>query len=164
MRRSQFCFRSLRHLVVQQEMDGPDFVRVQAAGVLDGASGGQVQAVYEHEHDVAAQDGHFGRFQRALLELLRLRAVLVVEAYERQCQQREQDDDRPCALGELGDDEDPHDDPGQDGGAQVDSQLALPPSAPVGQVVLAHARPGHGETGENADRINGDEGRDVGAG
>ena len=62
----------LRHLVVQEEMDGPYFVRVQAAGVLDSASGGQVETVHEHQDDVAAQDGHFGRFEGALFELLRL--------------------------------------------------------------------------------------------
>ncbi len=62
MRRSQFSFSSLRDLVVQEEMDGSDFVRVQAAGVLDGAGGGQVQPVHEHQDDVTAQDGHLGRF------------------------------------------------------------------------------------------------------
>ena len=50
---------------------------------------------------------------------------------------REEDDDCPRPLAELGHHQDPHHDPGQDGGAQVDYQLALPTPAAVLQVVLA---------------------------
>ena len=56
-------------LVVEEEMDGPDFVGVQAAGVLDGAGRRQVEAVHEHHDDVAAQDGRLGGFDPPLFEL-----------------------------------------------------------------------------------------------
>ena len=43
-------------LVVDVEVHGPEVVGHQGAGVLDGPGGGQVDAVDEDDHDVAAQD------------------------------------------------------------------------------------------------------------
>ena len=83
-------------------MHGPDFVGVEAAGVLDGAGGRQVQTVHEHQDDVAMEDGHLGRFHGAFVQLLSLRPVLAVETYERHGQDREEEHDRPRSLLELG--------------------------------------------------------------
>ena len=145
----------LSGLVVKQEMDGPDLVRVEAAGVLDGARRGQVQTVHEHQDDMAAQYGQLGGFGCSLFQLLRLQAVLAVQPYESHRQDGEQDHHRPRSLGELGHDQDADHDKGQDRRAGVDGQLVLPALRPVEQVVLAHARPGHGEPREHSYGVDG---------
>ena len=102
----------LSGLVVEQEMYGSDLVRVEAAGVLDGAGGGQVQPVHENQDDVAAQNGQLGGFGRPLFQLLRLQAVLAVEPYESHRQDWEEDHHRPRPLVELGHHQDNDDDEG----------------------------------------------------
>ena len=60
-------------------------------------------------------------------------------------------------------DDDQHDE-GQDRGRAVDAQSAAPVVLPVGPVVLGHPGPGHGEAGEHADGVEGDELVDLGPG
>ena len=51
---------------VDGEVDGPQLVGREGAGVLDGPGRGQVELVDEDEHDVAAQDRRGGRLRGVL--------------------------------------------------------------------------------------------------
>ena len=66
--------------LVDDEVHGPHLVGRERAGVLDGAGRGHVEAVDEHQHDVAAQDRRGGGGGDVVLELLGLALVLPVEA------------------------------------------------------------------------------------
>ena len=103
---------------------------------------------------MAAQDGHLGGFEGALFELLLLAAVLAVQPYEHHVRMREEDHDCPGALAELGHHQDPHHDPRQDGGAQLITSLCFHPRLRCFRWYLRHPRPGHGETGEDADGVH----------
>ena len=54
--------------LVEGEVHGAQLVGRERAGVLDGAGGGHVEAVDEHEHDVAAQDRRGGGGGHVVLE------------------------------------------------------------------------------------------------
>ena len=64
---------------VEGEVDGPEHVGVQRAGVLERPGRGHVEAVDEDDDLVAAEHGRLGRLAGALLELLVLHHVLAVE-------------------------------------------------------------------------------------
>ncbi len=161
MRRPQFSLSACATALSRRKCTASDFVRVEAAGVLDSPGGRQVQAVHEHQDDVTMEDGHLGRFHGAFVELLSLGSVLAVETDERHSEDREEEHDRPRPLLELGHREDQHNDRGQDRGTAVDHQLVPPAAFAVHPVVFAHPRARHRETRENADGIDRYQGRHV---
>ena len=163
------CHRSIKQLgplVVDVEVHGVQVVGRQRPGVLDGPGGRQVDAVDEHDDDVAAENlGLAGLDGGALLEHRVLRAVLAVHGHQGVDDERHDDDDDPCALGELGDGEDHHDDGADDGGEGVDGDTPCASAASRWrQVVGRHAGAGHGEAGEHPDGVHRDERRHLGAG
>jgi hypothetical protein len=97
-------------LVVDDEVHGPQLVGGERAGVLDGPGRGQVEAVDEHQDHVAAQDRGGGGRGHVGLEVVRLADVLAVEPQEDHDEQRQDDEDRPRPVGELGDGDDHRDD------------------------------------------------------
>ena len=82
-----------------------------------------------------------------------LPVVLVVQADQPEVEQRADHHDDPGALLELGHGEDQHDHAGEEGREPVDHHAAAPVRPLVGEVVLDHARAGHGEAGEHADGV-----------
>ena len=138
----------------------------ECAGVLDGPGGRQVEAVDQHDHHVAAQHrglppppprpsssmlappprtggaGGSGRSTPSGRTTTMTQAPSVNLATAKMSTTTNERKHR---------------------GEAVDGQDAAPPVAlPVGQVVLDHARPGHGEAGEHADGVEGDQAVDLG--
>jgi hypothetical protein len=124
---------------------GPQLVRREGAGVLDGPGGGPVEAVDEHQHDVPPEDGGGGGELGLVLELGVLLRVLPVQPQQQEHRRRQEHEDDPGTVHELGDGDD-HADGGRDEGAEaVDGQPPLPPLCPLPEVVLGHCRLRQGE-------------------
>ena len=113
-------------LVVEGEVHGPQLVGHERAGVLDGPGGGQVEAVDEHEHDVAPEDGRGDGLGHVVLELVGLGLVLAGQPHEEHDHQRDEGHDDPGAMGELGDGDDDVDHQGHHRADTVDDQTATP--------------------------------------
>jgi hypothetical protein len=145
-------------------VDGPQLIGVERAGVLERPGRGHVQPVDQHDHRVPGEHGRLGGLGRPLFELALLVGVLTVEGQEPEHAEGEDHQDHPGALAELGHGDDDQHDEREHRGRPVDGQAALPVVLPVGPVVLGHARPGHGEAGEHADGVEGDELVDLGVG
>ena len=119
------------------------------------AKGGQVKAVHQHEHGPAGVVRRLGRLRPVpdALQHLGLRPVLAVQADEGVDRDREHHHDQPGALGELHDREDHHHKRRVDPAREVDHAAAAPAGLLDPGVVSGHPEAGHGEPGEDADRV-----------
>ena len=162
--RLQSAFQRRRLDGVDGEVDGPQLVGREGAGVLDGPGRGQVHAVDEAPPRRGAAAPGPRSAWGARLQLLVLLDVLPVQAQEDEHAEGQQDDDDPGALGELGHGEDESTMDDNTAGRAVDGDPPPPMGLAVGEVVLHHARPGHGEPGEHADGVERDEAVDLGPG
>ena len=100
---------------VEGEVDRPQFVGMQGPRVLEGAGGGHVEPVDQHDHHVPVEHRRLGRLGGALFQLLLLVHVLAVQPDQAEVHERADQHDHPCALVELDGGEDQHDERGEDG-------------------------------------------------
>ena len=82
-------------LFVKHEVDGPDFVRREDAGVLDRPSDCKVETVDEHQHHVASEMWAVVAVGMLALQRL-LPLVLAGQPDEEQHHQGHEHDDQPC--------------------------------------------------------------------
>ena len=73
-------------------MDGAQFVGVRERAYCSGAGHGEVEAVDEDQHDVAAQRGRLGRLARRPLRASACPRVLAVQADEPDDKERGEDE------------------------------------------------------------------------
>ena len=107
---------------IEIEVHGAQVVGVQRACVLDGAGGGGVEAVDEHDDRMTPERRRRRGSGRVMLELLGFRFVLAVEACQQRDQDRHQHDDHPRPVGELGDPDDDEHEERQHGADAVDRE------------------------------------------
>ena len=91
---------------VEIEVDDAQLVGSQRPRVLERSSGGEVDVVDEHEHDVPAQDRRGDCLRRVVLELVGLGLVLAVEPHQERDHDRHEHQDHPGAVRELRDGDD----------------------------------------------------------
>ena len=124
---------------VEVEVHRPQLVGCEGAGVLDGAGRSHVEAVDQHDHDVAAKDGHLGGQMSVVLELGLFLDVLLVESEEEEHDDGHHRHDHPGTLEELGDAGDQRHEQRDRGTDPVDGQAGLPPFLAKAEVVPGHA-------------------------
>ena len=114
-------------LSVDHHMYRGQFVGMQPVSVAHCLDLGEVDGVDEDEDSVVCISSQDGLLCARHLQNGGLRAVLLVESHQGEHQDREDNDDQPGTLGELGHREDSHHDRRQDSRGQVDRHLPRQP-------------------------------------
>ena len=137
---------------VDHEVDREQLVGVQALSVAQRLDLGKVDRIHEDEHPQPRVLGQLRTLVARHLQDRSLGAVLPVQPYQAIDQDREDHDDQPGTLGELGHHEDADDDRRHHPRREIDHHFATPTVLTAHEMVFGHAEAGHRERGEHPDR------------